>query len=172
MADVRRGDILAFDAIADDEHGMRLALGEAEAALRAREVPVGALVVHDGIVIGAGSNATEELQDPTAHAEMAAIRQAASTVGSRRLNGATLYVTLEPCAMCAGAAVLARVSRLVFGAYDPKTGACGSLRNVVEDARLNHRCAVVGGVMERECGELLRGFFSDLRGAEADESSG
>ena len=172
MAEARKGDVLAFEAIAGDEHGMRLALGEAEVALRAREVPVGALVVHDGIVIGSGSNATEELQDPTAHAEMVAIRQAAAAIGSRRLNGATLYVTLEPCAMCAGAAVLARVSRLVFGAYDPKTGACGSLRNVVEDARLNHRCEVVGGVMARECGELLRGFFSDLRGGGADESSG
>lgn len=149
--------------IASDLNYMELALAEAEAARRVCEVPVGALVVHDGVVIGSGSNATERSQDPTAHAEMVAIRQAAAQAGSRWLTGATLYVTLEPCAMCAGAVVLARLPRLVFGAFDPKTGACGSLRNLVQDPRLNHRCEVVGGVMEQECGELLRGFFSDLR---------
>ena len=165
-------DLSSFDVVSSDAHGMRLALAAAEVALRTREVPVGALVVQDGVVIGSGSNATEASQDPTAHAEMVAIRQAAVHAGSRRLNGATLYVTLEPCAMCAGAAVLARISRLVFGAYDPKSGACGSLRNLVQDPRLNHRCTVEGGGMERECGELLRGFFSDLRGRSADGRAG
>ena len=149
--------------VTSDLQGMRLALAEAEAARAADEVPVGAVVVQDGVAIGSGSNATERLQDPTVHAEMLAIRQAAAHVGSRRLTGATLYVTLEPCAMCAGAIGLARLSRLVFAAFDPKTGACGSLRNLVQDPRLNHRCEVVSGVMEHECGELLRCFFSDLR---------
>ncbi len=151
------------ELVTSDLSGMRLALAEAQAAETAREVPVGAVVVQDGIVIGSGSNTTEMSQDPTAHAEMVAIRQAAAWAGSRRLTGATLYVTLEPCAMCAGAIVLARLSRLVFGALDPKTGACGSLRNLVQDPRLNHSCEVAPGVMEEECGELLRAFFSDLR---------
>ena len=153
----------AGELVASDLHGMRLALAEARVAGTAREVPIGAVVVQDGIVLGSGSNATEMLQDPTAHAEMVAIQQAAARAGSRRLTGATLYVTLEPCAMCAGAIVLARLSRLVFGAFDPKTGACGSLRNLVQDPRLNHSCEVATGVMGQECGDLLRGFFSDLR---------
>jgi len=160
----------AGELVASDLHGMRLALAEARAAGIAREVPVGAVVVLDGIVMGSGSNATEMSQDPTAHAAMVAIRQAAARAGSRRLTGATLYVTLEPCAMCAGAIVLARLSRLVFGAFDPKTGACGSLRNLVQDPRLNHSCEVATGVMEQECGELLRGFFSDLRRMTASSS--
>ena len=171
--EVRSDSVWANEVVTSDLHGMRLALAAAEAARSAREVPVGALIVQDGVVIGAGANATERSQDPTAHAEMVAIRQAAARAGSRRLTGATLYVTLEPCAMCAGAVVLARLARLVFGAFDPKTGACGSLRNLVQDPRLNHRCAVDGGVMEQECGELLRGFFSELRATSAsDRASG
>jgi len=144
---------------------MGQALAEAEQAGDRDEVPVGALVVRDGRVIGRGANAIELGQDPTGHAEMRAIRQAANALGSRRLLDTTLYVTLEPCAMCAGAVVLARIPRLVFGANDPKTGACGSLRNVVQDGRLNHRCAVMSGVLATECAELLRRFFEQLRSA-------
>ena len=149
-----------------DAHWMRQALAEAMRARAEEEVPVGALIVRDGFVIGRGANATERLQDPTAHAEMLAIRQAVATAESRRLLDATLYVTLEPCAMCAGAVVLARIPRLVFGAFDPKSGACGSLRNVVQDSRLNHVCTVEGGVLDEECADLLKQFFAQLRSAE------
>ena len=144
---------------------MREALADARAAGQRGEVPIGAIIVADGRVLGRGGNATEARQDPTVHAEMLAIRQACEAVGSRRLLSTTLYATLEPCAMCAGAMVLARVPRLVFGATDPKAGACGSLRNIVEDPRLNHRCQVRGGVLERECADLLKGFFAALRSA-------
>ena len=154
-----------LSSFAEDNHWMREALREAERAGRRGEVPVGAVVVGAGRVLGRAGNAIEATQDPTAHAEMLALRQAAAALGTRRLLATTLYVTLEPCAMCAGAAVLARVSRLVFGAADPKAGACGSLRNVAEDPRLNHRCQVRGGVLERECAELLKGFFIALRAA-------
>lgn len=142
---------------------MELALASARDAGERGEVPVGALVVHDGRVIGEGSNRTEELQDPTAHAEMLALRAAAAELGSWRLSGATLYVTLEPCAMCAGAAVLARIDRLVFGADDPKAGMCGSLTNLAQDPRLNHRIEIVQNVRSAECGGLLRAFFRDRR---------
>jgi tRNA(adenine34) deaminase len=135
-----------------------------EAGLRG-EVPIGAVIVGDGRILGRGGNATEALQDPTVHAEMLAIRQAAAVVGSRRLLSTTLYATLEPCAMCAGAIVLARIPRLVFAADDAKTGACGSLRNVVEDSRLNHRCEVRSGVLVGECSDLLKDFFAALRSA-------
>ena len=154
-----------LSSFAEDSRWMLEALREAERAGRRGEVPVGAVVVDAGRVLGRAGNAIEALQDPTAHAEMLALRQAAAALGTRRLLATTLYVTLEPCAMCAGAAVLARVSRLVFGAADPKAGACGSLRNVVEDPRLNHRCQVRGGVLEQECAELLKGFFIALRAA-------
>jgi tRNA(adenine34) deaminase len=146
-----------------DTYWMARALERARFVAEADEVPVGALIVSDGMILGAGGNATEHRQDPTAHAEMIAIRQAAGATGSRRLQDTTLYVTLEPCAMCAGAAVLARIRRIVFGAYDPKAGACGTLRDVARDPRLNHTCQVVGGVLESECGDLLRGFFRQLR---------
>ena len=149
--------------VADDIYWMHQALAVAAGAGDHGEVPVGAIIVHRGSPVGEGANATEGLQDPSAHAEMLAIRRAARLLGSRRLLDTTLYVTLEPCAMCAGAAVLARIPRLVFGAADPKTGACGSLRNVVQDVRLNHRCEVVGGVLEEECAALLQGFFARLR---------
>ena len=146
-----------------DDMAMRLALEEAEVAALENEVPVGAVVMYNGNVIVRDHNRIMQRGDPTAHAEMLAIRQATTAMGVRWLAGCTVFVTLEPCAMCAGALVLARVSRLVFGASDPKMGACGSLRNVVEDARLNHRMAVCRGVLENECGQVLRGFFQHLR---------
>jgi tRNA(adenine34) deaminase len=149
-----------------DAYWMRQALAEAVEARERGEVPVGALIVKDGLVIGRGGNDIERQQDPTAHAEMLTIRRAVATEKSRRLLDATLYVTLEPCAMCAGAVVLARIPRLVFGAFDPKSGACGSLRNVVQDGRLNHYCSVVGGMLEAECAGLLKRFFAQLRSAE------
>jgi tRNA(adenine34) deaminase len=144
---------------------MRLALDHAGLAVAAGDVPVGAVVVDaDGVVLGAGFNAREALGDPTAHAEIVALRAAASAVGSWRLAGCTLVVTLEPCTMCAGALVLARVDRVVFGAADPKTGAVGSLWDVVRDRRLNHRPEVVGGVLSDECGAMLSAFFEARRG--------
>ncbi len=139
------------------------ALRDAREAGQRGEVPIGAVIVGDGRILGRGGNATEALQDPTVHAEMLAIRQASAAMGSRRLLSTTLYATLEPCAMCAGAIVLARIPRLVYGAEDAKAGACGSLRNVVEDPRLNHRCEVRGGVLARQCADLLKDFFAALR---------
>lgn len=146
-----------------DAYWMGQALALAKNARREGEVPVGALIVRDGLVVGRGRNATECEQDPTAHAEMLAIREAVTTLNSRRLSDTTIYATLEPCAMCAGAVVLARIPRLVFGTSDPKSGACGSLRNVVQDYRLNHRCEVVSGILATECAELLMQFFAELR---------
>ncbi|MCZ6634735.1 MAG: tRNA adenosine(34) deaminase TadA [bacterium] len=146
-----------------DEAGMRLALREAQAAARADEVPVGAVILKDGEVVGRGRNRILETGDPTAHAEMLAIQSATHWLGERWLSGCTLFVTLEPCAMCAGALVLARIHRLVFGASDPKTGACGSLRNVVEDGRLNHQVGVQRGVLAGESSQLLKQFFGVKR---------
>jgi tRNA(adenine34) deaminase len=144
---------------------MRLALRQAALTAASGDVPVGAVVVDSsGDVIGAGLNAREALGDPTAHAEIVALRAAAARIGGWRLAGCTLVVTLEPCTMCAGALVLARVDRVVFGAPDPKAGAVGSLWDVVRDRRLNHRPEVTGGVLEAECGELLRSFFEGRRG--------
>ena len=143
---------------------MGVALDEARAALLTGDVPVGAVVLGpDGDVLGLGRNAREADGDPTAHAEVRALRQAAATAGTWRLDGCTLVVTLEPCLMCAGAMVLARVPRLVLGAWDPKAGACGSVWDVVRDRRAVHRVEVVGGVREDECGALLRDFFADRR---------
>ena len=143
---------------------MELALAEAEAALATADVPVGAVVVDpSGVVIGTGRNAREARQDPTAHAELLALRSAAAALGTWRLADCTLVVTLEPCAMCAGALVLARVSRLVLGAWDPKAGAAGSMRDIVRDSRLNHRVEVIGGVRAEESAALLRSFFSAHR---------
>jgi tRNA(adenine34) deaminase len=142
---------------------MEAALEEARRAASHGEVPIGAVVVHDGAVIGRGGNRTETLQDPTAHAEMFALREASQRLGSWRLLGATLYATVEPCAMCAGACVLGRIERLVYGAADPKAGMCGSLENVVEDPRLNHRIEVVRGIRAEECGALLSEFFRARR---------
>src|SRR5690349_7855788 len=143
---------------------MRLALDEARAALPSGDVPVGAVVVGpDGTVVGRGHNVREAEGDPTGHAEVRALREAAAALGQWRLAGCTLVVTLEPCTMCAGALVLARVDRLVYGAEDPKAGAVGSLWDVVRDRRLNHRPEVAGGVLAAECGGLLRAFFRDQR---------
>ncbi|MDX1643749.1 MAG: tRNA adenosine(34) deaminase TadA [Thermoanaerobaculia bacterium] len=146
-----------------DERWMRLALAEAERAAAMGEVPVGAVVVSGDEVVGRGHNRRESERDPLAHAEIEAIRRAARTLGEWRLVGSTMYVTLEPCAMCAGALVNSRVDRLVYGAADPKAGFCGSLGDLVRDGRLNHRLAVTSGVLEEECGGLLRRFFEDLR---------
>ena len=147
----------------DTDQLMRLALDEARAALAHDDVPIGAVVVHDGEVVGRGHNRREVDRDPTAHAEVLAIREAARALGSWRLEDCTLVVTLEPCTMCAGAIVLARVPTVVYGATDPKAGAGGSLMDVLDDARLNHRCAVVRGVRAEECGDLLREFFRARR---------
>ena len=142
---------------------MKQALREAGKAFEENEVPVGAVVVHDERIIGRGYNQIEKLQDPTAHAEMIALTAAANHLASRRLEGCILYVTLEPCPMCAGAIVLSRIPTLVFGAYDPKAGSCGTLFNIVEDRRLNHRVHVVAGVCDKESEELLKGFFGRVR---------
>lgn len=145
------------------EHFMRQALREARAALEEGEVPVGAVVVADGSVVGRGHNQREMLHDPTAHAEMIAITQAAAHLGSWRLDPCRLYVTLEPCPMCAGAIVQARIPEVVYGADDPKAGACRSLFTLLSDPRLNHRARVVAGVLGSECGEILSAFFARLR---------
>lgn len=142
---------------------MRAALACARQAEEAGEVPVGALVVRDGAVLASAFNQPIRSHDPCAHAEILALRAAGAAAGSYRLNGATLYVTLEPCAMCAGAMVHARIARLVFGASDPKTGAAGSVFDIVRSGRLNHRVAVSGGVLEEECASLLRAFFTARR---------
>jgi len=146
-----------------DERIMRQAIVEAEAALESEDVPVGAVIVHKGKVIGRGRNQRELLKDPTAHAEMIALTAAADAMKAWRLEDCTLYVTLEPCVMCAGAIVLARIPRLVYGADDPKAGACGSVYNIVEEGRLNHRVTVERGVLGQECGDLLRAFFAQQR---------
>jgi tRNA(adenine34) deaminase len=146
-----------------DEHFMRLALHEAERAAEHGDVPIGAVVVVSGEVVASAHNERELRQDPTAHAEILALRAAATAVGSWRVLDAALYVTLEPCAMCAGAIVLARVPRVVFGASDPKAGACGSVLDVLDEPRLNHRPEVAAGLLAEECGSLLRGFFASRR---------
>ncbi len=151
------------DTPGHDERQMQAALREAVAASDSGDVPVGAVVVRDGRIIGRGHNQRERLNDPTAHAEMIVLTAAAASVGSWRLEGCTLYVTLEPCAMCAGAIVLARLERLVFGATDPKAGACVSLYTIPTDERLNHRVSVTGGVLENECAAVLRDFFARQR---------
>ncbi len=145
------------------EDYMREALAEAKAAAAAGEVPVGAVVVLDGEIVGRGHNTTETDRDPTCHAEMNALRDASKRLGRLRLTGCDLYVTCEPCAMCAGAIVLARVARLFVGTPDPKAGACGSLRNVVCDERLNHRVELTTGVLQEECAAELKNFFKALR---------
>jgi tRNA(adenine34) deaminase len=142
---------------------MRLALREAERAREHGDVPIGALVVRDDEVIAVGRNERELLEDPTAHAEILALREAARVAGSWRVLDATLYVTLEPCAMCAGAIVLARVPRVIYGASDPKAGAAGSVLDVLSEPRLNHRPEVQGGLLGQECGELLSKFFASRR---------
>ena len=142
---------------------MRYALDEARLAVAAGEVPIGAVLVADGAVVARAHNRREVWQDPTAHAELIAIREASAHLRAWRLVGGTLYVTMEPCAMCIGAAILARVEHVVFGAWDPKGGACGSVLNIPEERRLNHRIDVVGGVLEEESRALLQEFFKGLR---------
>jgi tRNA(adenine34) deaminase len=147
------------------DHGrfMRIALEEAEQALRENEVPIGAAIVHDGRLIARAHNQREQLRDPTAHAEMIAVTQAAHFRQSWRLDGCTLYVTLEPCPMCAGAILLARVPTLVYGAADPKAGAVHTLYRLLDDPRLNHRTAAVAGVLADQCGQILTRFFHEQR---------
>ena len=147
----------------DHERWMREALREAAKAELKLEVPIGCVVVHNGAIIGRGHNQTETLQDPTAHAEMIAITSAANALGSRRLLDCTLYVTLEPCAMCAGAIVLSRIPFVVYGAADPKAGAVDTLYQLLQDERLNHTCEVTSGLMSDECGQVLSQFFANLR---------
>jgi tRNA(adenine34) deaminase len=146
-----------------NEKWMQVALREARISLKKKEVPVGAAVVYQGKIIGRGHNQTESLNDPTAHAEILAIGAAANYLNSWRLSEADLYVTLEPCPMCAGAIVLSRIRKLVFGAYDPKSGACGSLYNLVQDKRFNHQVELVSEVLKDECSELLQAFFKERR---------
>jgi len=147
----------------NDEKYMALALGQAEEAAACGEVPIGAVLVRDGSVLTADRNRREELNDATAHAEILVLRSAGRMLGGWRLSGSTLYVTLEPCPMCAGAMVQARIDRLVFGATDPKGGAAGTLYNLVRDARFNHRLMVTGGILEEECAALLQKFFRERR---------
>jgi tRNA(adenine34) deaminase len=147
----------------NDQYFMRMALDQAIQAFAIGEVPVGAVLVQQGDVMATGFNRREVDQDPTAHAEMMAIREASSKLGSWRLNNTTLYVTLEPCAMCAGALIQARISRLVFGAADPKAGACGSICDLLAEPRFNHRVLVHSGILADECGTILQMFFQHLR---------
>jgi tRNA(adenine34) deaminase len=146
-----------------DEYFMRLALREAERATEHDDVPIGAVLVHEGEVLATGRNERELRQDPTAHAEVLALREAAEKLGTWRVLESVLYVTLEPCAMCAGAIVLARVPRVVFGAWDPKAGAAGSVLDVLAQPQLNHRPEVAGGLLAEECGALLSSFFASRR---------
>lgn len=148
---------------------MALALEQARLAAGEGEVPIGAVLVCDGAVVAHGRNARESAADPTAHAEMIAVREGAIRLGRWRLTGCTLYVTLEPCPMCAGALVNARIDRLVYGAADPKAGAVGTLYDLSADPRLNHRFEVTAGVLEAECGQILKEFFRTLRAPRADD---
>lgn len=154
-----------------DETFMRYALKEAAKARVKGEVPVGAVIVHEGRIIARGHNKRELARDPAAHAEFLAIRAAAKKLGRWRLSGTTLYVTLEPCLMCMGAIILARIPRLVFGTLDPKAGACGSLYDISEDARLNHRVHVTSGVLAEECQHELKDFFRSLRAGKKEKKA-
>lgn len=146
-----------------DLEAMRVALSEARKSAEAGEVPIGAVIVHDAAIIAQGQNSVIRTSDPTAHAEVVALRHAAAILGNYRLNGCTVYVTKEPCAMCAGAMIHARIDRLVYAAADPKAGACGSVLSVLNHPQLNHRMQVRQGVMGEECAELLRVFFRERR---------
>lgn len=148
---------------------MREAIKQAEMALQMGEVPVGAVVEKDGEIIGRGHNLTETSKDPTAHAEMQAIREAAKALGGWRLSGCSLYVTIEPCSMCAGAIVLSRLSQVVIGTADSKAGACGSVLNILDQPRLNHRPIVVSGILEEECRNIMKDFFISLRKKKSEE---
>lgn len=166
MLDVGNDSVINADA---DERFMQLAIRQAMAAEENGDVPIGCVIVYQGMIIAKGFNQRELLNDPTAHAEMIALTGAAEHVGNWRLNGCSIYVTLEPCSMCAGALVLARIDRLVFGCSDPKAGACGSLYNIVQDNRLNHIVDVKSGVLEGECSRLLSDFFRRRRSENNDK---
>lgn len=153
----------SIEGMITDHEAMEAALGEARSGAEAGEVPIGAVVVHQGVIIARGQNRVLRDNDPTAHAEMVALRNAAKALGNYRLNGCTLYVTLEPCAMCAGAMIHSRLDRLVFAASDPKAGACGSALEVLNHPKLNHQMQVEQGILAEESGELLRGFFRERR---------
>ena len=168
---VRECPVTDYASQKEDEAFMVQALAEAEAARREVEVPVGAVVACSGEVIGQGHNRREASSDPTTHAEILAIREASLARGSWRLEDCTLYVTLEPCVMCAGAIVQARIRRLVFGCLDPKGGAVRSLYRICDDARLNHRVAISEGVLGERCGAILKRFFAALRGPDTDEKT-
>ncbi len=154
--------------VPEDIRFMQMAIGLARGAAAAGEVPVGSIVVREGKVLGSGSNSRESGLDPTLHAEIVALREAARTIGDWRLAGCTLYVTLEPCVMCAGALIMSRITRLVIGSMDPKAGACGSLYDLTRDARLNHRILVEKGILAEECARILRDFFQGKRNARRD----
>ena len=160
MIDESAESVLASNS---DQQFMRLALDAARIAEENGDVPIGAVIVYQDRIIARAYNQREQLQDPTAHAEIVALTQAAEFVGSWRLEGCTMYVTLEPCPMCAGALVLSRMDRLVYACNDPKAGACGSLYDIVRDERLNHRLEVTSGVLADECGRLLQDFFKQRR---------
>lgn len=147
----------------NDEYWMQQALEQARTAEKEGEVPVGAVLVRDDELIATGSNQSISLVDPTAHAEVIAIREAAKVCGNYRLIDTSLYVTLEPCAMCAGALVHARIKRLFFGAYDPNSGSAGSVFNILDSDKLNHKVEIMGGILEQECSELIQGFFRRKR---------
>lgn len=151
------------ESILDHEMYMREAIEEAKKAWALREVPIGAVIVKDGVIVGRGHNLRETRKDPTLHAEMIAIREASEKLGGWRLIGCTLYVTLEPCPMCAGAIVQSRIEQVVYGAPDPKAGCAGTLMNLLDEQRFNHQVPVLSGVLEEECGNLLRNFFRSLR---------
>jgi len=151
-----------------DEQYMRQAIEAAKIAQENGDVPIGAVVVYENQIIGRAYNQREQLKDPTAHAEIIALTQAAAFIESWRLHGCTMFVTLEPCAMCAGALVLGRLDRLVYGCNDPKAGACGSLYNIVQDERLNHRLEITSGVLADECAKLLQDFFRQKRPGNSD----
>ena len=149
--------------IEQDEHFMKLAIEQAKIAEENGDVPIGAVIIYKNQIIGKAYNQREQLKDPTAHAEIIALTQAASFMENWHLNGCTMYVTLEPCPMCAGALVLSRMDRLCYGCNDPKGGACGSLYNIVQDQRLNHKVEVISGVMEEQCRQQLQEFFARRR---------
>jgi len=153
------------------EEFMLEALKEAEQALSIGEVPIGAVIEKDGIIIGRGHNMTETAKDPTAHAEMLAIREAAQKLGGWRLLGCRMYVTTEPCSMCAGAMVLARIQKVYIGTLDPKTGACGSLMNILQDERLNHNVQIETGIMQQQCEKIMKSFFQKLRKKKSEETT-
>ena len=153
------------------EDFMQEALKEAEKALSIGEVPVGAVIEKDGVIVGRGHNMTETAKDPTVHAEMAAIREAAKNLGGWRLLGCRMYVTTEPCSMCAGAIVLSRIEKVFIGTPDPKAGACGSLMNILQDERLNHYVQVETGIMQQQCEKIMKSFFQKLRRKKSEENT-